>query len=181
VVSEAQQAQVSIVPLNLLLKVCFYAYLKKRNSRSGQQKRSYQLNYCSGITEALRAEVAPLGIKVTIVEPGYFRTQLLQPGNTQIPHEIADYAESAGKARKFLESYNGKQPGDPKKACERIVDIVTQTGTAQGREIPVRIALGTDAYGIIKGALETSLKSLEEWKDVTVTTDHDDVKTNATH
>lgn len=129
-----------------------------------------------GVTEALRNEVAHLGIKVTIIEPGYFRTQLLQPGNSQASTPIEDYAASAGLARKFLESYNGKQPGDPKKAAERIVDIVTGSGSAQGREIPVRVALGTDAYGYIKGVLEQSAKDLEEWKDVTVTTDHDDVK-----
>jgi NAD(P)-dependent dehydrogenase (short-subunit alcohol dehydrogenase family) len=129
-----------------------------------------------GITESLRNEVAHLGIKVTIIEPGYFRTQLLKPGNTQASNSIEDYAASVGPVRKLLEAYNGKQPGDPKKAAEIIVDIVTQSGTAKGREIPVRVALGTDAYGYIKGVLEQSSKDLEEWKDITVTTDHDDVK-----
>lgn len=126
-----------------------------------------------GITESLRAELEPLGIKVTIIEPGYFRTRVLSGSNLKHAQPISDYAPVMERVKKFHDDYDGKQPGDPKKACERIADIVTQTGTAGGREIPVRVALGTDAYKVIGDMIDQSRSNLEDWKDVTVSTDFD--------
>jgi NAD(P)-dependent dehydrogenase (short-subunit alcohol dehydrogenase family) len=124
-----------------------------------------------GVTESLRAELEPLGIKVTIIEPGYFRTSVLSTTNLKQAQPISDYEPVMDRVKKFHEGYDGKQPGDPKKACERIVDIVTQSGTANGREIPVRVALGTDAYQVIGDMIDKSRSDLEAWKDVTVSTD----------
>lgn len=126
----------------------------------------------SGIAEALRAETKHLGIDVTIVEPGYFRTSLLSPGdNLASATPIPDYEAAVGPARKLMEFAHGKQPGDPKKGAQRIIDVVTKSGLAEGKEIPERIALGSDAYKYIKEKLQETLKNLEEWKDVTESTD----------
>ncbi|KAL6080574.1 putative Short-chain oxidoreductase [Balamuthia mandrillaris] len=140
--------------------------------------------YCStkftleGLAEALHAELAPLGIAVTVLELGYFRTSLLNQGsnfvvgNTTIP----DYEPTAGAVLKMLREYDGKQPGDPVKAAQRTVDVLTLSGSAEGRkEIPVRLALGRDALELIKKKMEASLALLEEWKDLSIGTEHDDV------
>ncbi len=67
----------------------------------------------------------------------------------------------------FHKSVHGKQPGDPAKAAQRMVDVLTLFGLAAGRtEVPVRLALGRDCYDIIKTKCESSLALLEEWKDI---------------
>jgi NAD(P)-dependent dehydrogenase (short-subunit alcohol dehydrogenase family) len=131
-----------------------------------------------GITEALRGELEPLGIAVSIIEPGYFRTSLLNQGSNTIvaQRHIADYDQSAGVVLEKLKAVDGKQPGDPVKAAQRIVDVLTLSGSAAGRkEVPLRLALGKDAYEGIKAKCESSLAHLEEWKDLTLGTEHDDV------
>jgi NAD(P)-dependent dehydrogenase (short-subunit alcohol dehydrogenase family) len=132
-----------------------------------------------GLAEALRDEVAPLGIAVTIIEPGYFRTALLNQGtNTFIAaKQIADYDKTpAAAAIAHHAAVDGKQAGDPVKGAQRIVDVLTLSGSAKGRsQVPVRLALGQDAYEGIKAKCESQLKELEEWKDLSLGTEHDDV------
>jgi NAD(P)-dependent dehydrogenase (short-subunit alcohol dehydrogenase family) len=135
-----------------------------------------------GLGEALHAELAPLGISVTIIEPGYFRTSLLSQGtNTMVAQRhIGDYDQTAGAVIAQLKAADGKQPGDPAKAAQRIVDVLTLSGSAAGRkEVPVRLALGQDAYEAIKSKCESSLALLEEWKDLSRGTEHDDVITQS--
>lgn len=132
----------------------------------------------TGITEALHQELAPLGISATIIEPGYFRTSLLNPGSNSFvaQRHIPDYDQSAGVVLAKLKEVDGKQPGDPVKAVERIVDVLTLSGSAAGRkEIPLRLALGMDAYTAIKAKCVSMLAHLEEWKDLSLGTEHDDV------
>jgi hypothetical protein len=129
------------------------------------------------IAEALRQETAPLGIAVTVIEPGFFRTALLNKGtNTAVAEQhIADYDQTAGATIAFLASRDGKQAGDPAKGAQRIVDVLTLSGSAAGRkEIPTRLALGHDAYEAIKAKTESLLKELEEWKELSLGTEHDD-------
>jgi len=93
-----------------------------------------------GWMESLQLEVAPFGIKTTIVEPGYFRTELLEPASTTWSEsKIADYAERSAQLRSAFESVNGKQGGDPKKLADALIKIANQN------EPPRRWLAGADA------------------------------------
>jgi len=129
----------------------------------------------SGISETLTAELADFNIKVCAIEPGYFRSNLLNPGNrTAAKAHIPDYdGTAARKTAEGLEAYNNNQPGDIVKGAKVMVDVLTSSGVAAGREVPLRLALGSDAYGIITEKCRETISLLDEWKDVTTTTDHE--------
>ncbi len=93
-----------------------------------------------GWMDSLRIEIAPFGIKTTIVNPGFFRTGLLEPGSTIWPEKsINDYAERNAQLRPFWESMNGKQGGDPEKLARALIAIADQP------EPPLRWFAGADA------------------------------------
>ena len=127
----------------------------------------------SGITESLRAEVAPFGIDVVVIEPGYFRTGFLNPGaRMQTAARIKDYDDTAvGQVRALFEERNNKQLGDIEKGCKVLFEVLTKKG---GREIPMRLALGSDAIASITGKCDETKELLGEWKSVSETTDHDE-------
>ncbi|KAL6705469.1 hypothetical protein ACN47E_006734 [Coniothyrium glycines] len=131
----------------------------------------------SGISESLRAELAPLGIHVTVVEPGYFRTAFLSPAaQASSAKRIAAYDETAvGAARSRLTAVDGRQPGDVEKGAKVIVDVLTGSGAAEGREVPVRVALGNDSPVAIKAKIDETLVLLGQWDGITNQTNHDDV------
>jgi NAD(P)-dependent dehydrogenase (short-subunit alcohol dehydrogenase family) len=94
-----------------------------------------------GFTESLSTEVAPFGIKVTIVSPGYFRTNFLEDSSLAVPkNEIADYTNVREVQSVHLNSYNGNQAGDPDKAAAVMIEIAEQ------KEPPLHLFLGEDAY-----------------------------------
>ncbi|OAK97287.1 NAD(P)-binding protein [Phaeosphaeriaceae sp. SRC1lsM3a] len=127
----------------------------------------------SGISESMRAELAPFGIVVTVVEPGYFRTGFLNQGaQTSSAKRLECYDETVvGATRKALEKTDNNQPGDVKKGSKVIVDILTMQGQAEGREVPLRIPLGNDAKEVIGGKCRETLGLLEEWDSIVTTTD----------
>lgn len=131
----------------------------------------------SSLAESLRYELEPFNIVATVVEPGYFRTSFLNPGVRAVTKKRMDVYEDentpTGKTRKMLEKTDDNQPGDVKKGTKVIVDILTGTGVGEGREVPVRIVLGSDADVYIRSKCEETLELLNEWKDVTVSTDHE--------
>ncbi|ROT41680.1 NAD(P)-binding protein [Sodiomyces alkalinus F11] len=128
------------------------------------------------ISESLAAEVAHLGIAVTCIEPGYFRTDFLSGTNKlRAANVIDDLVPGVKDNIELLEIANQKQPGDPVKAAKLIVEALTGTGPCEGRKLPPRLVVGRDAYGIVKGCIDENLSSLESWKDLTTTTDCDDV------
>jgi NAD(P)-dependent dehydrogenase (short-subunit alcohol dehydrogenase family) len=131
----------------------------------------------SGVSESMRLELAPLGIHVTVIEPGYFRTGFLNTGGQVASKKtIAAYQESAaGETRKRLAGYGGLQRGDVVKGAKVVVDVLMMEGTAQGREVPVRVMLGGDTPGYIGGKCRETLALLDEWNDITTKTDHADV------
>jgi NAD(P)-dependent dehydrogenase (short-subunit alcohol dehydrogenase family) len=95
-----------------------------------------------GYSEALRDEVAPLGIRVTLVEPGAFRTEFAGDANVRPPRIIDDYRPVVDPIREFLYGVAGKQAGDPRRAAHVMVEAVEST------DPPLRLLLGADAYGL---------------------------------
>ena len=135
--------------------------------------------YCStkfaleGLFEALKTEVAHLGIKVLLINPGYFATNFLARGtNIQPPkNRIDDYKPVTDVMTKNLVEQHTNQLGDPKKGALRIIEVLTNTGMAKGRELPTRLLLGSDALQLANAKGENLIESANEWRDVSVSTD----------
>jgi NAD(P)-dependent dehydrogenase (short-subunit alcohol dehydrogenase family) len=119
-----------------------------------------------GLSESLAAEVAPLGIKVTIVEPAAFRTNWSGPSMRQSPVHIDDYADTAGARRATTLATYGHQPGDPARAADA---IITAVGAEQP---PLRLLLGRAAYDIASARLNSLRAGFDEWRDLTRTVDY---------
>jgi NAD(P)-dependent dehydrogenase (short-subunit alcohol dehydrogenase family) len=118
-----------------------------------------------GLSEALATEVAPLGIGVTIVEPGPFRTDFLASSLVVTDKTLPDYGDTAGKTRAGATERNGNQPGDPARAAEAIIQAVTS------EHPPLHLLLGRFAYERATAKLETLRKEFEAWRDVTLGAD----------
>jgi len=118
-----------------------------------------------GLSDALRREVAPLGIKVLIVEPGAFRTDFAGRSLQGVANVISDYAATVGPRRKENDKTHGTQPGDPEKAARTIIDVVG------GQRLPVRLLLGSDAIKIVGAEVEAQRKEIADWEAVSVSTD----------
>lgn len=113
-----------------------------------------------GFSEALAQEVVPLGIKVTIAEPGPFRTNFAGSSFKLAERTIADYHETAGVFRSKIKDVDGKQEGDPIKAAQAIYGI-TQLQTP-----PLRLPLGKIALLSLTSKLESVKADLENFKDI---------------
>lgn len=114
-----------------------------------------------GFSEALADEIRPLGIKLTIVEPGPFRTQFAGSSLKQAQNEIGDYAATAGTFRKrLIEVVNNNQEGDPEKGAKIIIDV------ANLENPPLRLPLGKIVLTAIEAKLESVKKDLENWREV---------------
>jgi NAD(P)-dependent dehydrogenase (short-subunit alcohol dehydrogenase family) len=119
------------------------------------------------VTNALRKEVAPLGITAMSVEPGSFRTDFAGRSLTQSAAAIADYADTAGKRRKENDTVHGRQPGDPARAAAALVEVL-DAGTA-----PALLVLGPDALGIFRSVADEQRADLDAWAEVSASTDFD--------
>jgi len=116
-----------------------------------------------GISEALAQEVAPFGVKVLLVEPGNFRTNLLGSGTREMPVTDA-YRESVGGTREFARGMHGAQVGDPLKAA-RAIDLALEA-----EKTPLRLQLGEDAVAAVRAHAQTMLEDLNLWQAVAVNT-----------
>ena len=114
-----------------------------------------------GISEALSQEVAPLGIKVLIVEPSGFRTDWAGRSANETKHPIADYDATAGRNRGAIRGYSGAQPGDPKRAVAAIIKAV------EAKTPPLRLLLGKAALAGARGKIEMLQKDFDAWAEVT--------------
>ncbi|MBC8041814.1 MAG: SDR family NAD(P)-dependent oxidoreductase [Rhizobacter sp.] len=113
-----------------------------------------------GFSEALAAEVAPLGIKLTIVEPGPFRTNFAGDSFRQAEKTIEDYHATAGAFRERIKQANGKQEGDPYKAARAIMQI------AGSENPPLRLPLGKTAIATITAKLASIQKDVDTFREV---------------
>ena len=129
----------------------------------------------SGISEGMRQELEPFGIKVTVIEPGYFRTGFLNAGAKVVSEkQLKEYDESTvGQVRAKLDETDNHQPGDVIKGSKVLIDILTRTGLAEGKEVPIRVALGSDSPTVIRDKLKRTEALLDEWDPITTNTDHE--------
>ncbi len=114
-----------------------------------------------GWMEALAAEIAPFGIPTPVVNPGYFRTELLTEESTNYaPARIEDYAERSAALRELYESTHGKQPGDPAKLAQALVTIVGE------ERPPFRFIAGADAIGQAEQKLAERQQQIDAYRDL---------------
>jgi NAD(P)-dependent dehydrogenase (short-subunit alcohol dehydrogenase family) len=152
-----------------------------RRQRSGHLVQMSSLNgiegmvgggyYCAskfaveGLSESLAHEVAHLGVRVTIVEPGPHRTEFASQQSARVADPIDDYAASVGQARETFAEVDGNQPGDPKRAALAIVEAVDSD------ETPLRLPLGRMAVENIRAKLDGQLHELDRWERLSESTD----------
>src|SRR3989441_6845136 len=117
-----------------------------------------------GFWEVLAKEVRPLGIKVTIIEPGGFRTDFAGSSQTILADNPA-YASTVGAVARFQRGYDGAQPGDPKKAAAAVLNI------ARLDEPPMRLLLGRDAVRAAAEAERTRAEADRKWRSVSQSTE----------
>jgi NAD(P)-dependent dehydrogenase (short-subunit alcohol dehydrogenase family) len=118
-----------------------------------------------GASEALEAELKPFGIRVTIVQPGPFRTEFIGRSLEPAAHPRQEYAPSSGKFVRLLQSMDGKQPGDPARAAEAIFKAVHSPTP------PLRLVLGKYAHEKVRRKLAAGLAELEKWEETGLPTD----------
>ncbi|MGV1867311.1 MULTISPECIES: oxidoreductase [unclassified Rhizobium] len=118
-----------------------------------------------GFSEVLAREMTLIGVKVTVVEPGGFRTDFAG-SSTELKGGRAEYDAVVGAVARMQQAYNGNQPGDPLRAAQVILSL------AQMPEPPFRLALGSDATKAIKSADLKRISELEAWEAVSVSTDY---------
>lgn len=117
-----------------------------------------------GMSEALALEVAPLGIKVTIVEPGPFRTNFAGSSIKQAHRKLEEYRPTAGVFERAMHERSGKQEGDPQKAAEVILQVV------QSDDPPLRLPLGSTAFTAVRNKLQQVARDLDNWEHIAAQT-----------
>ncbi|TMW67851.1 hypothetical protein Poli38472_007527 [Pythium oligandrum] len=121
----------------------------------------------AGLTQSLRQEVAGFGIDVTVIEPGLFKTNILQGSETFFKNAMPEYAQFTDFVKNNAENGYGVPPSDPAKGAQAIVEALTHTGRCEGRALPNRMPLGGDVFDFMQNAVSTAQKELDEWKDFT--------------
>src|SRR5258708_2491975 len=123
-----------------------------------------------GFSESLSKEIGSLGVKVTIIERGGFRTDFAG-SSTELREGRPEYDSTVGAAVRFQRSYDGKQPGDPAKVAAVLLHIASLA------EPPLRLLLGSDSYAAAEKSALERLESDRRWKDLSLSTDYSSEET----
>lgn len=119
-----------------------------------------------GLSQSLAQEVGPLGIRVTVVAPGAFRTDFLSPHSIRKSAPASDsYTNSVGRALCHLDAMAGKQPGDPARAAQALLAVV------DAEQPPLHLLLGSDALRRARENLDALIEEMDRWEEVTRGTD----------
>lgn len=141
------------------------ASIGARISPAGSGYYSASKAALEGLSGSLHKELKPLGISVTVIEPGAFRTDFAGRSLTQSATPIGDYAETAGKRRKENDTMHGTQPGDPAKAAEAILAVAASPNP------PSLLVLGSDAFNAFAAVAQAQRTELDQWRDLSLSTD----------
>jgi NAD(P)-dependent dehydrogenase (short-subunit alcohol dehydrogenase family) len=139
---------------------------RARQGLSGYQAAKFAVE---GFSEVLFHELKAINVKMTIIEPGGFRTDW-SGTSMGFAKSIPDYDPVIQPFREFRQQYTGSEPGDPVKAANALFDI------SRMDEPPMRLVLGKFAKQYVKEGYEESLAELERWSDLTLSTEHEDAK-----
>jgi len=118
-----------------------------------------------GLSLSVMAEVEQFGIKITLVEPGFFRTDLLNAANVRWPSESIDDYAVEGKPKDLWSAYNGTQQGDPEKLGDALVKIAGMTNP------PNQFFAGSDAVAVVRPSLEARLQGIKDYEALSKSTD----------
>jgi NAD(P)-dependent dehydrogenase (short-subunit alcohol dehydrogenase family) len=140
-----------------------------RQGLSGYQTAKFAVE---GFSEVLFHELKAIHVKMTIVEPGGFRTDWAGASMT-FTQPMEEYEPATGPFREFMKNYAGKEPGDPVKAAG-VLFAISRMG-----EPPMRLVLGKFAKQHMKEGYEMSLAELERWSELTLSTDFEDAEAHA--
>jgi NAD(P)-dependent dehydrogenase (short-subunit alcohol dehydrogenase family) len=122
-----------------------------------------------GWSEALHEEVAPLGIRVTIVEPGAFRTEFAGEANMRPAHPMAIYRPVVAPLEDYLYGGDSKQMGDPAKAAALMIAVVDSEAP------PLRLMMGADAFGMWDQGIAARQADISSWRERGLATAFDEV------
>jgi len=124
-----------------------------------------------GLSHSLAQEVGPLGIKVTVVAPGAFRTDFLSSHSIRKSAPASDgYMDSVGRTLRRLDAMAGKQPGDPVRAAQALLALVDE------EQPPLHLLLGSDALRRARENLDALIEEMDRWEEVTRGTDFPSVE-----
>lgn len=117
------------------------------------------------ISEAMSAELEPLGVHATVIEPGYFRTTFLSDNSVvSTAVRIEDYAQTVGAVRRFAQGADGQQPGDPKRFAEAVLTLVN------AKQPPRRLPVGADTVARIEQKHREVDAQVEQWRSLALST-----------
>jgi len=120
----------------------------------------------SGLTEALHADLQPLGVKVTLVYPGYFRTSFLSESSLVRPEQpIAAYEAARASQQQHAQVINGQQPGDPQKLADALITVYER------QDAPLHLFLGSDALALAEAKQARVQRELAELRSLSISTD----------